>query len=226
MTQADDVAIGQVITDAEQRIVHADDLYAEIVGRDARDMIGQHALSFTYDRDTGRNQPLLDRLGASGAPFSIIKRYVRGDGTLTWVNNHVSAVPGAHGAKLLSATCQQIARPFGTGALARRHQVVRRVCAALVAGRTAFGPDVLAAPATEALLRLYKAEIEGEAQTVENLAREGGVPLSVMLRWMRHLITKGLVECENDAPLLPGTAVRISHRCEVALDGILQSEAS
>jgi PAS domain S-box-containing protein len=84
--------VGTIITDISQTILHIDDRYSEIVYRERASLIGQQALSFTYADDLPANKPVLDKLSGNGAGFTIVKRYVRSDGNLVWVRNHVTKI--------------------------------------------------------------------------------------------------------------------------------------
>lgn len=84
---AEAATFGHIITALDQTILEIDDGYAEIVGRERCDVIGQQALSFTYDEDVVRNQPMLSRLADTGPAFTITKRYWKGDRSIVWVRN-------------------------------------------------------------------------------------------------------------------------------------------
>ena len=220
-----DLPIGQVITSDQHVILHVDDAYLAIIGRDRSEMVGRHALSFTFGDDLDRVGPLLDRLAASGQSFAATKRDVRGDGSLQWVSNHASMVRDAGGRGLVCTTCKPFGRPFGDGGLARNYYVARQLCIALDAGRAVLGSDVVAAPAAETLLRLYKAEMEGVAVAVRDLANDSNTALPVMIRWVKHLIGRNLIDPDDECAVSAATVVRIGRGCEIALESVFHEIA-
>lgn len=206
----EDRSIGAVVSDLQQRIVYADDRYCEIVGRDRRQVIGHQALSFTYAADLPINQPRLDKLAQNEPGFTIVKRYVRGDGTLVWVRNHVTRFTDSDGKPLLCATTEEARRPFGDVRLARNYETVCLLCAGFASGRRQLSSDLVSAPTFEALLWLYRAEVEGTSKTVEQLAALTGSANAVMVRWMTVLRDRSLIEVENAQPLNLRSRIRIS----------------
>jgi PAS domain S-box-containing protein len=217
----DVVPIGTIISDLDQRILQIDDRFGEIVGRERRSLIGKRALSFTYAEYLPANRPVLDRLAVDGPGFTIVKRYVRGDGGLVWVRNHVTRITDGHGAPVLCATAQPTDRPFGSERLARHYKAAQRLCGVFVTGRRQLSPEVVWAPAIEALLWLYRAEIEGRSLDAETLAALTATVPGVMVRWVRVLQERGLVMGEQPGPLDDRTCIRISAGAERALDGLL-----
>ena len=213
--------VGTIITDLEQRILHIDDQSSEIIGRECDTLVGRHVLSFTHVDDLPANKPALDRLSVNGPGFTIVKRYVRGDGSLVWVKNHVTRIKDGTGLPVICATTQPIERPFGSDRLTRNYKAARRLCNALVIGRQQLTPDVVWAPAIEALLWLYRAEIEGLSLNADKLAALTGSAPSVMVRWVRLLQERGLVVSEEPGRLCGQQCIRISTNGEQKLDGLL-----
>ncbi|RZM11065.1 MAG: PAS domain S-box protein [Sphingomonas sp.] len=225
MTNVQDDRIGLIITDFHDRVIDVDDAYLKIVGRSRGDLLGRHALSFTHDDDLSRNQPLLDGLTRSGHGFAITKRYVRGDGSLVWVHNHVSRIKRASGDHHVSVTCRPIGSPIDAG-VKRNHALVRRFCAVLDAMKAELTADIVSSPAAEALLCLYRSELEGRSMRVDEVARAVGNAPSVMIRWARLLQERDLIEIDGDEPLGSATTVRISGRGERALDRLFSGVGS
>lgn len=217
-----DVApVGTIITDLEQRILHIDDRYEAIVRRGRDTLLGKHALSFTHIDDLPANKPALDRLAVDGPGFTITKRYVRGDGDLVWVKNHVTRIKDGIGPPLMCATTQPIDRPFGSERLTRNYKAAQRLCSALIAGRRELTPEIVGPPAVEALLWLYRAEIEGLSLNADKLAALTASPASVVVRWVKLLQERGLVVGEEPGRLCSQTCVRISVEGERKLDALL-----
>jgi PAS domain S-box-containing protein len=209
MMVASDSWLGQCIADERQIIVEVSDEFAEIVGLERSELVGRHALSFTLSADLSRNAPMLKSLARSGPAFAITKRYVRGDGRIVWVQNQVSAQRDSAGRRYICATSHLAGNGVRSGLLTRRYEAVRSLCALITTGRAALGP------------LLYKAEIEGVSLTIDDLADRTDMSTGVILRWMKHLLERELIQIEGDTALTVRTAVRISRICELALDALL-----
>jgi hypothetical protein len=216
-------AVGRIITDSSQVILEVDNAFVEAIKRDRRTLIGQKALSFTYGEDLARNKPLLDRLVTSGSSFAITKRYVAGDNSIIWVENHVTVIKTGLSENMLMATSRPIERPIAPDHLASNYQVVNQACRAIVAGKKIFSPDILSNPAAEILLRLYRAEIECSVVTVETIAEQVGSSVRLTQRWVALLRERELVDVENGSDVEPSAALRISQGAERAIDGLLAS---
>ena len=217
-----DVAlVGLAITGSDQVILDVDDAYLELVGHHRAELIGRHALSFTYKGDLPTNQLHLDRLSIDGPSFSITKRYVRGDGSLGWFENHVSALRNGSGPPVLCATCKPVTRPFGLQELVDNHALVEQICAAFLSTKELFGREVINAPVIETLLWLYRAEIEGDALTVDYLAEKIGISVNLVIRWVTLMQSHGFVDDDANGPLSALSVLRISQQAERSFDGLL-----
>ena len=215
------MAIGTVIADVDQNILDVDSTFQELTGWSGRELLGKKALSFTFKGDLIANQPALDALAVGRSGFQITKRYVQPDGVIIWVENHVSKISSPQGRLLLSATTRVIDRPFGADALSFNYEWIKRACAFLVVGRQRLGREIVWAPAIEALLRLYRAELVGQSITVEQLAEDASSAPSVMQRWVKLLIERDLVEQEVIGSSPDHMFVRLTARCERTLDGLI-----
>lgn len=218
---AEGFEVAHCLGDADQRILSIDQSFLELLGRDRKEVVGRRGISFTLPDDRPLNSTLLTRLETESVPFSITKRYVRSDGSLLWVNNTVSKFRDGAGPVRLLVTSRATGQPAIDGVLARNLRMARRLCAAIDAGKTAFGADLLSAPPTETLLLLYTAELEGTVLTGEQLAERLGLPWSATVRWLRVLIERGLIEVEGDAPLVAEAPLRIGRGCETRLGRLL-----
>jgi DNA-binding MarR family transcriptional regulator len=69
----------------------------------------------------------------------------------------------------------------------------------------AFGPDLFADPAWDMMLELLLARIERRPVSVSKLCLASGVPQTTALRWISHLVARGLLERSAD----PGDGRRI-----------------
>jgi two-component system, LuxR family, sensor kinase FixL len=79
-------------TDLLRRYVAANDRYCEIVGRSREELLQLRMQDIVHPDDLLATTPLFDRLVATGAPFSVEKRYVKSDGSIAWVMSTASPV--------------------------------------------------------------------------------------------------------------------------------------
>ncbi len=85
-------AAGIALGDLTGKLVTVNDQYCAIVGRTREDLIGTRMQDITFHDDVAENTRFFKRLVETGESFEIEKRYVRGDGSLIWVSNSVSAI--------------------------------------------------------------------------------------------------------------------------------------
>lgn len=223
---ADSAVLGQITAGPDQIIRQADQAYAGLIGRRIGDLVGTHVLSFTYGDDVPRNERLLGTLLDTSAAFSITKRYLRGDGSLIWVENHVAIITDARGAWHVHATCRLIGPPRRVDRMAMNHAAAVSLCAASVAAKRLLGSDLLNTPAAELLIWLYRAEIEGEASNADLLADRTGLSVRLVRRWLDVLRERGFADVEESRSTGPVTAMRISQRAEIAIEEFLAGYGS
>lgn len=85
-------AAGIALSDLTGKLISVNQRYCEIVNRPASELIGTHIQAITYAEDVPGNAIQFKRLVETGESFDIEKRYVRGDGSLVWGGNSVSAI--------------------------------------------------------------------------------------------------------------------------------------
>lgn len=90
-------AAGIAVGDLAGTLVNVNDRYCEIVGRSREEVIGTRMQDMTFPEDLAENKRLFKRLVETGESFEIEKRYIRGDGSLVWVSNSVSAIRDENG---------------------------------------------------------------------------------------------------------------------------------
>jgi PAS domain S-box-containing protein len=107
-------------TDPDGTFTFVNEQYCQQIGYESAELLGRRMQALTHPDDLARNQSLFDRLGQYGEPFEIEKRYVRKDGTLIWVHNHVSAIRNPTGeiTQLLAVSVDITARKQAEEALA------------------------------------------------------------------------------------------------------------
>jgi PAS domain S-box-containing protein len=84
-------------TDPHGRFVLVNDRYCTMLGRPREELLEMRMQDVTHPDDLPANLPLFKKLLATGEPFTIEKRYRRGDGAALWVSNSVSAIRDADG---------------------------------------------------------------------------------------------------------------------------------
>ncbi|HEV7574431.1 MAG TPA: chemotaxis protein CheB [Caldimonas sp.] len=89
VTQA---AAGVAHIDLDGGITLANARFGLIAGRAPEALIGTSAFAIVHPDDRDRNIAAFRRLAVDGTPFEMEKRYVRGDGSVVWVNASVNAV--------------------------------------------------------------------------------------------------------------------------------------
>jgi PAS domain S-box-containing protein len=104
-------AVGIAQVDLQGRFVLVNDRQCEILGRTREELLRGEVrmLDVTHPDERPENKQLLRRMLETGEPFSIEKRYVRPDGTVIWVNNHVSLNRDAGGTpRFITALVQDV----------------------------------------------------------------------------------------------------------------------
>lgn len=202
--------VAQCITDDNYRILSVDDSYVEVLGRPRAEIIGRSPLEFTAPVDQAVNDLLLQQLDREGRAFTITKRYIRGDGGLQWVSNHVSSFSDGAGPRRILATCEPRSEPQIVSDVTRIRQNAQALARTIDAAKRAFGEDLIGSPALEALLHLHLAELEGRSLTPRCIAALIRHPEATTLRWIRVLEQRRLAEVECDAMLDLAAPMRIS----------------
>jgi len=85
-------AAGIALGDLTGKLLSVNDRFCRIVGRKRDELIGIRMRDITFADDLPENQRLFQHMVETGESFEIEKRYVRGDGSLVWVSNSVSAI--------------------------------------------------------------------------------------------------------------------------------------
>ena len=213
-------SVAQCITDDNWRILAADDAYVEMLARPRDQIIGRSPLEFTAPVDQAINDLLLQRLDREGRAFTITKRYIRGDGGLQWVSNHVSSFSDGAGPRRILATCEPQSEPEIVSDVARLRQNALRLAQMFDAAKQAFGDDLIGSPALEALLHLHLAEMEGRSLTPRCIAALIRHSEAATLRWVRVLEQRRLAEVERDTALDMAAPLRISAPAQRMMEDI------
>jgi len=87
--------VGVALVDAAGRFIEVHPRFCEITGRSAEQLHALRMSDITHPDDIAASIELLQGLCAGGPPAQIEKRYLRPNGSVVWVNNNASLVPGA-----------------------------------------------------------------------------------------------------------------------------------
>jgi PAS domain S-box-containing protein len=88
-------AIGVALTDLNGRFLAANPVYEKMLGYTEEELLGLSFLDITHDEDLEPNRNLIgELLDGTRRQFKIEKQYRRKNGSLMWVRNSVSVVPG------------------------------------------------------------------------------------------------------------------------------------
>lgn len=83
---------GVAYSDLGGKLTLVNQKYCDITGYSATELSQLRMHEITHAEDLPRNLELYNRMLADGTPFEIEKRYIRKDGSIIWVNNHVSTI--------------------------------------------------------------------------------------------------------------------------------------
>ena len=91
-------AVGMALATLDGRFLEANPAYCSITGYSEHELGGQDLLSITHPEDRAPKRRQLRRLLSGEVPsFIIVKRYLRKDGRVVWVQNSVSLLWDARG---------------------------------------------------------------------------------------------------------------------------------
>ncbi|WP_338665523.1 PAS domain S-box protein [Pararoseomonas sp. SCSIO 73927] len=99
---------GQVLSNEAGRFLQVNRTVCELLRMDAQVLLTRSIRDITHPADWSDNSALLHRLRHGGEAFTIVKRYLRGDGTIVWVQNYVSLLYDAAGGSTLNALIRPV----------------------------------------------------------------------------------------------------------------------
>lgn len=143
-------AAGIALGDVTGKLIAVNDHHCQILGRSKEELIGMRMQDLTFADDLSENQRLFKHMVETGESFEIEKRYVRGDGSLIWVSNAVSAIRDEQG-----DISQAVAISVDIGE--RRHaQEVERHLASMIA----FSNDAILGVGLDMIITSWNAAAE------------------------------------------------------------------
>jgi DNA-binding MarR family transcriptional regulator len=187
-----DTLIAQCISTCTFDILEADDRFGELLHRTQPELAGLNILELTHQADRTYNGAALGRLKRDNTPFSIIKRYVRPDGSAVTVRNHVSMHRMGAARPMLFATIealddgQAVSSDLCLMSKAQRALRERRT-------RAKMFDVVLGEPELNILLDLFIQEVLHRPVSVSSACIAANVAMSTALRCISKLVDEGLI---------------------------------
>lgn len=220
------IALGTI--GADMRVTDLDATYAALLGRSRDQIVGQNALDFVHPDDRHSNAAGLDSAWADRTPFAMTKRYIRGDGSVLWVRNHVACAGEGDDRRLL-VTCEPLDEPLlaaprvpvSRSPVEARWATARMLFETFGRGKALVGKAMISCPPAEILLLLYLVEAEARSVAAQSIAAQIDLPWQLTARWLSAMMREELVETERAAPLGPDSALRLSHRGQTIMEDVL-----
>jgi PAS domain S-box-containing protein len=191
--------VGHSTGDMAGRFTGVDAAFCEMLKTPMERLVGARILDVTAPDHRETNLALMHKIQRDGKPFTMVKRYLRGDGSGVWVHNDISLIRISGGEAQYIATTRQLALSHDPGRMqdflhgARLLYKSRRLRADI------FGRNLFSDPAWDALLAAYVAECEGRELRASAMWRDIGLPRVTGARWLKVLEERDLVECEPRA---------------------------
>jgi PAS domain S-box-containing protein len=171
-TAFENSAIGIVIRDRADRFLAANRAFRNMLGYPELELYQLHQMEATYEEDREPNLELIGELWEGKRQhFQIEKRYRRKDGTLVWVRNNVTLVPGTGGvAPFLLTIVEDITQRKQEESerrnIEQRYRVMVETASDAVVCMDENGAILLANPATTRVFGYEPAELIGKPLTV------------------------------------------------------------
>jgi PAS domain S-box-containing protein len=171
-TAFENSAIGITMRDRSGRFLAANSVFQKMLGYTESELSQLSFLDVTYDEDHAANLELIrELLEGKRQHFQIEKRYCHKDGTLIWVRNNVTLVPGKSDTEpFLFAVVEDITRHKLEESARRdieaRYRVVVETASDAVVSMDENGTILLANPATSRVFGYEPAELIGKPLTI------------------------------------------------------------
>jgi PAS domain S-box-containing protein len=85
-------ALGMTVADGQRRVIDCNDAFCRILGRPREEVLGRRFSEFNVPGDEDVGGPALQAVIAGAPAFSYEKRYLRADGTTTWVRINLTVL--------------------------------------------------------------------------------------------------------------------------------------
>src|SRR5246127_741923 len=172
ITAFENSAIGIAMADFAGRFFAANSVFRNMLGYTESELYQLTYLDVTYEEDRKTNQELVGELTEGKRQhFQIEKRYCCKDGTLVWVRNYVSLVPGMGGvAPFWFAVVEDITQRKEEESARRyteeKYRVMVETASDAVIGLDESSAILLANPATTRVFGYDPAELIGKPLTM------------------------------------------------------------
>ncbi|WP_332782431.1 PAS domain S-box protein [Sphingomonas sp. PB2P19] len=210
--------IGHSTGDMTGRFTGVDSAFCDIIGVPMDRLIGTRIIAVTAPESREDNQALLCQTRRDGRPFTIVKRYIRGDGSSVWVRNEVSLI------RIVGAEPQYIATTHLLDATEDRSEsgellnVARLLYKSRRLRSEIFDRGLFTDPAWDVLLAAYVGEMEGRELTAGAMWEELGIAKPTGARWLKVLALGDFIECEPSRTSPVDRAVRLTFRGQTRIE--------
>ena len=85
-------ALGMTVADGQRRVIDCNDAFCRILGRGREEVMGRRFSEFNVPGDADVGGPALEAVIAGAPAVSYEKRYLRADGTATWVRINLAVL--------------------------------------------------------------------------------------------------------------------------------------
>jgi PAS domain S-box-containing protein len=103
-----DQRFGHALADEEGRFTQVDQTLCGLLGFQRHELLQRTIHDITHPEDWASNGSLLERLKSRDESFTIVKRYLRADGSIIWVQNYVSMLRDDEGRGMISALIRPV----------------------------------------------------------------------------------------------------------------------
>lgn len=190
-------AVGHVLCDEEGCLLSVDTGFCDIMRMPASLLVGQTVLAITTPEDRAEIAAKLAWLRLAEMRFTVRSRYLRGDGSLAWVDNTVALLRDGAGSARIVATVTPISPPASAQFPGNLLNTARFLLESRRRRDRAFDTGLFSDPAWDILLAAYVCEAEGGTLTARALCDSARIPAPSALRWTRLLLDTGLLEAEE-----------------------------
>ncbi|SHK01570.1 PAS domain S-box-containing protein [Roseomonas rosea] len=104
---------GQALADEDGQFTQVNRVFCELLGYEMSALLQRTIHDITHPDDWPGNSHKLERLRAEDEPFTIVKRHVRSDGAVVWVQNYVSMLRDRNGRATISALIRPVLPAVG-----------------------------------------------------------------------------------------------------------------
>jgi PAS domain S-box-containing protein len=191
------ISPGHAMTSLDGQFLSIDDQFCDILGRDRSEIIGKTIIEVTLHADRAENAAKLESLRKHREPFTIRKTYVRGDGSLIKVQNHVDVMTDGLGGDRLIATVV----PLVSGKIEFEVSALLRTARTLAEERRSrcrlLATELRSDDFFYLLLSVYILEAEGRSTVSSKVCEHAEIDVQAGILALWQLIGKGFLHPEG-----------------------------